>query len=58
MTVVEGYYAGVKYDSVPALEDLPEAARAEIVANAALNSKVRGCCSGTAVCGTAVVVLR
>ena len=40
MTVVEGWFAGQKYASVPAPSQLPVAAVSEISLNCALNSKV------------------
>ncbi len=40
MTVVEGWFSGRKYDTLPAPSDLPETAAREIGLNAALNSKV------------------
>jgi P-type Ca2+ transporter type 2C len=40
MTVVEGWFAGKKYDKLPAPSDLPESALREIALNSALNSKV------------------
>ena len=40
MTVVEGWFAGKKYDKLPAPSDLPESALRDIALNSALNSKV------------------
>ncbi len=40
MTVVEGWFAGKKYDKLPAPSDLPESALRDIAFNSALNSKV------------------
>ena len=40
MTVVEGWFAGKKYASVPSPSQLPVAAVSEISMNCALNSKV------------------
>ena len=40
MTVVEGWFAGQKYSSVPTPSQLPVAAVSEISLNCALNSKV------------------
>lgn len=40
MTVVEGWFAGKKYDKLPAPADLPESALRDIALNSALNSKV------------------
>ena len=42
MTVVEGWFAGAQCAEVPAADGVPEEARAEILANIALNSKVGG----------------
>jgi Ca2+-transporting ATPase len=39
MTVVEGWFSGKKYDTLPAPEDMPESAAREISLNSALNSK-------------------
>lgn len=40
MTVVEGWFHGVKYDKAPTHEELHCSVREELVLNIALNSKV------------------
>ena len=40
MTVVEGWFAGTKYASLPAPSDLSGAVLQEVMLNCALNSKV------------------
>lgn len=42
MTVVEGWFAGTKYDAVPQPQDLPAAFVSMFQANVAVNSSV-GC---------------
>jgi P-type Ca2+ transporter type 2C len=44
MTVVEGWFAGKKYDQLPVPSELPESALMDIALNCALNSKVRVLC--------------
>ncbi len=44
MTVVEGWFSGKKYDTLPAPADLPVSAAREIGLNSALNSKVLRMC--------------
>ena len=39
MTVVEGWFGGIKYDRVPAANELPAADLELIKANAAINSQ-------------------
>ncbi len=41
MTVVEGWFSGRKYDSLPEPSALPESAARDVGLNSALNAKVR-----------------
>ena len=54
MTVVEGWFGGVKYDRVPTAAELNQDHLELIKINAAINSQVFQCCTEHVSCNTSV----